>query len=143
MRDSEGRPLHWYVLLTDIEERKQAEEKLRRSEAFLADGQRLSKTGTFSWSIEKNEIIWSKELYSIFDFDPATPITLELIGSRVHPEDLPMLEDMVARGRRGEGHFAYEHRIVMPDGSIETLTWSATPFVMRTVGWSISVRLRT
>src|SRR5262245_35750538 len=99
LRDSEGRILHWYVLLTDIEERKQAEEKLRRSEACLADGQRLSKTGTFSWSIAKNEIIWSKELYSIFDFDPATPMTLELIGSRVHPEDLPMLEDMVARAR--------------------------------------------
>jgi PAS domain S-box-containing protein len=119
LRDPEGRILHWYVLLTDIEERKQAEDKLRRSEAFLADGQRLSKTGTFSWSIEKNEIKWSQELYSMFDFDPATPVTLELIGSRVHSEDLPMLEDMVARARRGEGHFAYEHRIVIPDGSIK------------------------
>jgi PAS domain S-box-containing protein len=119
LRDPDGRILHWYVLLTDIEERKQAEEKLRRSEAFLADGQRLSKTGTFSWSIEKNEIKWSQELYSMFDFDPATPVTLELIGSRVHSEDLPMLEDMVARARRGEGHFAYEHRIVIPDGSIK------------------------
>jgi PAS domain S-box-containing protein len=119
LRDPEGRILHWYVLLTDIEERKQAEDKLRRSEAFLADGQRLSKTGTFSWSIEKNEIKWSQELYSMFDFDPATPVTLELISSRVHSEDLPMLEDMVARARRGEGHFAYEHRIVIPDGSIK------------------------
>ena len=119
LRDPEGRILHWYVLLTDIEERKQAEDKLRRSEAFLADGQRLSKTGTFSWSIEKNEIIWSKELYSIFDVDPATPVTLELIASRVHPDDLPMLEDMVARARRGEGQFAYEHRIVISDGSIK------------------------
>src|SRR5262245_42288619 len=119
LRDAEGRILHWYVLLTDIEERKQTEDRLRKSEAFLADGQRLSKTGTFSWAIEKNEIIWSKELYSIFDFDPATPVTLELIGSRVHSEDLPMLEDMVARARRGEGHFAYEHRIVMPDSSIK------------------------
>jgi PAS domain S-box-containing protein len=117
LRDSEGRILHWYVLLTDIEERKQAEEKLRRNEAFLVDGQRLSKTGTFSWSIEQNEIIWSREMYSIFDFDPASPVTLELIGTRVHPEDFPMLEDMVARARRGEGQFAYEHRIVLPDGS--------------------------
>jgi PAS domain S-box-containing protein len=119
LRDPEGRILHWYVLLTDIEERKQAEDKLRRSETFLADGQRLSKTGTFSWSIEKDEIIWSEEMYSIFEFDPATPVTLELIGSRVHPEDVPMLEDMVARARRGESQFAYEHRIVMPEGSIK------------------------
>jgi len=119
LRDPEGRILHWYVLLTDIEERKQAEEQLRRNEAFLADGQRLSKTGTFSWSIEKNEITWSKELYSIFDFDQATPVTLELIGNRVHPTDLPMLEDMVARARRGEDQFEYEHRIVLPNGSIK------------------------
>jgi PAS domain S-box-containing protein len=98
---------------------QQAEDKLRRSEAFLADGQRLSKTGTFSWSIEKNEIIWSEELYSIFDFEPRSPVTLELIGSRVHPEDLPMLKDMIARAQRGEGEFAYEHRIVMPEGSIK------------------------
>jgi PAS domain S-box len=102
LRDPGGQILHWYVLLTDIEERKQAEDKLHRSEAFLADGQRLSKTGTFSWSVEKNEIVWSKELYSIFDVDPARPVTLELIGSRVHSEDLPMLEDMVARARRGK-----------------------------------------
>ena len=119
LRDPEGRILHWCVLLTDIEERKQTEDKLRRSEAFLADGQRLSKTGTFSWSIEKNEIIWSEELHSIFAFDKTTPVTLELIGSRVHSEDLPMLEDMVSRVRRGEGTFAYEHRIVIPDGSIK------------------------
>src|SRR5271169_1941317 len=118
-RDESGKIVRWYGTSTDIEERKQAEEKLRRSEAFLADGQRLSKTGTFSWSIEKNEIIWSKELYSIFDFDPATPVTLELIGSRVHPEDLPMLQGMVARAQRGEGQFEYEHRIVMPEGSIK------------------------
>ena len=118
-RDKSGRIVRWYGTSTDIDDRKRAEQLLQRSETFLADGQRLSKTGTFSWSIETNEVTWSEELYSVFDFDPSLPVTLELIGSRVHPEDLPMLEDMIARARRAEGQFEYEHRIVMPDGSIK------------------------
>jgi PAS domain S-box-containing protein len=119
LRDAEGRTRHWWVLLTDIEKRKQAEDELRRSEAFLADGQRLGKTGTFSWSVEKNEIKWSDELYSIFAFDASTPVTLEMIGGRVHAEDVPLLADMMARAQRGEADFEYEHRIVIPDGSIK------------------------
>ena len=117
LRDSEGRILNWYVLLTDIEERKQAEEKLRRSEAFLVEGQRLSRTGTFSWRVETGEIRWSEELYRIFEFAPDLTMTLELIGSRVHPEDLPMLGEMIDRAKRGDEQFEYEHRIVMPGGS--------------------------
>lgn len=117
LRNPEGRILHWYVLLTDIEERKQAENKLRRSEAFLVEGQRLSRTGTFSWKVETGEIRWSEELYRIFDFAPDLTVTLELIGSRVHPEDLLMLGEMIERTKRGDDQFEYEHRIVMPGGS--------------------------
>jgi PAS domain S-box-containing protein len=118
-RDESGQIVSWYGTNTDIDDLKRAQQHWQRSEAFLADGQRLSKTGTFSWSIAKNEVIWSAELCSIFDFDPSLPVTLELIGSRVHPEDLPMLEDMIARAQRGEGQFEYEHRIAMPDGSVK------------------------
>ena len=118
-RDESGQIIRWYGTSTDIDDSKQAEGRLQRSEAFLADGQHLSKTGTFSWSIEKNEVIWSEELYSIFGFDRASPVTLELIGSRVLSEDLPMLEDMISRAHRAEGQFEYEHRIVMPDGAIK------------------------
>jgi len=118
-RDESGQIVRWYGTSTDIDDRKRAEQHLQRSEAFLADGQRLSKTGTFSWSIVKNEVTWSEELYSIFEFDPGSPMTLEMIGSRVPAEDLPMLEDMIARAQRGEGQFEYEHRIVVPDGSIK------------------------
>src|SRR5262249_50136020 len=91
LRDERGTIVRWYGTSTDIDDHKRAEQHLQRSEAFLADGQRLSRTGTFSWSIDANEVIWSRELYSIFDFDPGSPVTLEMIASRVHPADLPML----------------------------------------------------
>ena len=65
-RDETGRLVRWYGTSTDIDDRKRVEEQLRRSEAFLAEGQRLSRTTTFSWRVETNEITWSEELYRIF-----------------------------------------------------------------------------
>ena len=100
-----------------------AEEKLslERSEAFLAEGQRLSLTGSFSWKVATNEITWSEQLYRIFQFEQGMPITLGLIGARVHPEDLAMLNDMIDRARRGVSDFEYEHRLLMPDNSVKYL----------------------
>jgi PAS domain S-box-containing protein len=118
-RDETGKIRRWYGTSIDIEDRKRGEEQLRRSEEFLAEGQRLSRTGTFWWRLETGEIRWSEELFHIFGFDPTATVTLELIGSRVHPEDIPMLEDMISRAHQGRAQFEYEHRIVMPDGSIK------------------------
>jgi PAS domain S-box-containing protein len=120
-RDSNGRLLRWYVLLTDIDDLKRAEEELRRSEAFLVEGQRLARLGNFVWHLETGDISWSEQVYRMFEFEPGTRVTLELIGSRVHPEDLPMLYDMVERAQRGDSHFEYEHRLVMLDNSIKHL----------------------
>ena len=117
----------------DITARKQSEvandlraiaernEGLRRSEAFLAEAQRLSLTGSFSWRVATDEITWSEQLYRIFEFDPGVPVTLELIGTRLHPEDIPLLNDMIERARGAGTDFEYEHRLQMPDESIKYL----------------------
>jgi PAS domain S-box-containing protein len=121
LRDSNGQIVRWYHLLIDINDRKRAEEELRRSEAFLLEGQRLARIGNFVWRIATGEISWSEEIYRMFEFTPGTRVTLELLGSRVHPEDLPMLHDMVERAHRGESYFEYEHRLLMSDDSVKYL----------------------
>jgi len=125
VRDADGRILRWCSLLTDIDERKRAEDALKRSEAFLAEGQRLSRVGSFSWRVETGEITWSDELYRIFGFERDVPVTLELIGSRVHPEDIPLLHDMVEKAQAAVGDFEYEHRLLMPDHSVKYLHFIA------------------
>lgn len=105
----------------DITERKKAEESLRRSEAFLAEGQQLARMGNFSWCITTSEIVWSEQLYRIFAFDSKNPVTMDLIASRVHPEDLPLMADFMERAHRGYRDLDYQHRIVMPDRTIKYL----------------------
>src|ERR1700676_4793700 len=72
---------------TQRAERKRAEEALRQSEAYLAEAQRLSKTGSFGWRPSREEIYWSEETYKIFEYDRSVKPTLELALLRIHPED--------------------------------------------------------
>ena len=118
-RDAEGRIIRWFSSLTDIDDLKRAEGELKRSEEFLAEGQRLSRTGSFSWCVETDEITWSKQLYRIFEFDESSPVTLDRIASRVYPDDLPSLQDMTERARRAVSDFEYQHRLLMPDQSVK------------------------
>ena len=118
-RDERGEIVRWYGTSTDIDDRKQAEEQLRRSEAFLAEGQRLSRTGTYSWRPDTNEITWSKELYRIFEVDPDTPVSMELTLTRIHPEDIPSIREVEARGKRSLADYEHSFRILSRDGSIK------------------------
>jgi PAS domain S-box-containing protein len=107
----------------DISERKRAEDELRRSEAFLAEAQSLSSTGSFFWRVATNEITWSDELYSIYELEIGVPVTLELIRTRVHPEDVSLIEKMkmVEQAGNGGDDFEWQYRLVMPDHSIKYL----------------------
>jgi PAS domain S-box-containing protein len=119
LRDETGKITRWYGIGYDIEDRKRAEEELRRSEAFLAKAQRLSLTGSFSFHSSTEAFTWSEELYRIFEFQPGIAMTLSLIASRYHPEDRHVMEETAERIRRGAVDYDYEHRLLMPDGSIK------------------------
>lgn len=121
LRDETGNIVRWYGTNTDIHDLKRTEDALKRSEAFLSEGQYLARMGNLSWEVTRGKIVWSEPLYRLFEFEPGTPVTLERIASRVHPEDMPLLADMVERAQRSESDFEYQHRIVLPDQSIKHL----------------------
>jgi PAS domain S-box-containing protein len=102
-------------------ERAQSDTALKRSEAFLAEAQRLSSTGGFSWHVTTNQVIWSDEVYRIFEIEPAGPLTPDVTDSRVHPEDVPLLYEKVNRARIDGQDFEFEYRLVMPDRSLKYL----------------------
>jgi predicted ATPase/signal transduction histidine kinase len=98
-------------------ERWSAEEGLRRSQAYLTEAQRLSQTGSFSRDVSSGELRWSQETFRIFQYDPTTRPTLDLIVQRVHPEDLAVVKKAIDCAADGD----FEHRLLMPDGSIKHL----------------------
>jgi len=102
-------------------ERALSEAALKRSESFLAEAQHLSRIGSFAWRVATNEITGSEQLYRIFEFDPHVTVTLELIGTRVHPEDLTLFHEVIERASSSASDFQYEHRLLMPDHSIKYL----------------------
>ena len=105
--------------LRDITERKRSEEELRRSEAFLAEAQHLSRVGSFCWRLATDEIMWSEQLHRIFEIERQAPVTLEVIASRVHPEDLPALKDTIERSRQDGSDMQLEIRLQMPDSTVK------------------------
>jgi PAS domain S-box-containing protein len=111
----------------DFTERKRAEEAVRRSEAYLAEAQRLSHTGSFGWKVSSGEIFWSDETFRIFQCDPRTKPTVDFVLSRVHREDHDLVQRQINRAfRDGEG-FDFEHRLHLPDGSVKHVRVTAHP----------------
>ncbi|MGA7809919.1 PAS domain-containing protein, partial [Bradyrhizobium sp.] len=121
LRDAAGTVVGWYGTNTDIEDRKQAESALQRSEAYSAEAQKLSQTGSLAWDMVGDTHFWSDQTYQIMGFDRSVTPSLDLIAQRVHPDDRPHLLHEAHRAEHGAQQFDYEQRLLMPDGQIKYL----------------------
>jgi PAS domain S-box-containing protein len=110
-------------------ERKHAGEKLRRSETYLAEAQKLSHTGSFGWDVPTGEIYWSPETFRIFECDPTVKVTVELINQCIHPEDRLAVQQLMERSSAERTEFDFEHRLLMPDGSVKHLRVIGRPSI--------------
>ncbi len=95
------------------------EAKLRQSEAYLSEAQRLSHTGSFGWRVSTGEVIWSEESFRIFQYDRTTIPTAELILQRIHPEDAAQVKQTIELAALAGKDFEHEYRLVMPNGSVK------------------------
>jgi len=91
----------------------------QRQAAYLAEAQSLSHTGSFGWRVATGEIAWSEETYRIFQYDSTTTPTVESVLQRVHPEDAALVKQMIERASQAGKDFDFEHRLLMPDGSVK------------------------
>jgi PAS domain S-box-containing protein len=118
LRDERGTIVNWYGVNTDIEDRKRAEAALRRAYDSFADAQRLSKTGSFITDLVGDDHNWSDEAYRIFEFDPATKVSVRRVRDIIHPDDLSSFDAVIARGLSGVNvEFAF--RIVTSRGAVK------------------------
>ena len=120
VKDDTGGLQGFGTVIRDLAERKRAEEELRRSEAYMAQGQRLSHTGSWGWNASAEEVFWSRETFRILGADrqevkPSHQFLLE----HVHPEDRVIVEQVLDRANRERTGFEMAFRIVLPDGSIK------------------------
>jgi PAS domain S-box-containing protein len=117
----EGSGNEGVAFVLDLSELKRAERALQRSEAFLAESQRLSQIGSFSWHVATDDVTWSEQLYRIYELEIGVPVTFDVVRTRVHPEDVGLLEKMMDHARAGGRDFEWQYRLMMPDHSIKYL----------------------
>jgi len=105
----------------DVTEQEELTQQLRQRQAYLAEAQRLSHTGSFGWSVGSGKILWSDETFRIFECDRETEPTLELVLRRTHPDDQARVQELISHASRNGEDFDVEHRLLFPDGSVKNV----------------------
>jgi PAS domain S-box-containing protein len=121
--------LEFVGAVTDVTAARQAEQRLRRSEAYLKEAQHLSHTGSWSWDVRRDDFAYrSAEVYRLFGFDPEQGASAAQIQSRIPADDLQMLGDMVRKAVQArQGQFEFDFRIVLPCGTARRIHSVAHP----------------
>jgi PAS domain S-box-containing protein len=127
LRDKTGRIVKWYGTNIDIENLKRTERRLRQSEAYLAEAQRLSQTGSAVYN-QTTFLYWSEETYRIWGFDPLQGIpSREAVRQRIHPDDRDRAREEAELAWREKRGYSVEFRIVLPDGTVKHLEANSRP----------------
>lgn len=109
-------------LLAEIAERKQADEKLQRSESLLADAQEIAHVGSWTWDIRSGRLTWSDELYRIFGLDrTASPPTNDSFLAALHPGDRARMTALIDAACRGSATYDCDFRTIRPDGEMRVV----------------------
>ncbi len=121
LRDDAGAIVAWYGTNIDIEDRKQAESAWQRSQAYSAEAQKLSQTGSFAWEVATRDYYWSEQTYQILGFDRSVKPSISLVVQRTHPEDRYIMERELDRSAQRVPYHDFEVRLLMPDGQIKRI----------------------
>jgi PAS domain S-box-containing protein len=148
LRDREGRIIEWYGLSVDIDEGKKIEERLRRSEAYLAEAQRLTHTATVAYNA--TEILYfSDEAFRLFGFDPLQGLpSREAVWRRIHPDDVDTVNEKIEYALREKRRFQNEFRLKLPDGIVKHVdadilpVFSATGELVEIIATAVDVTER-
>src|SRR5271163_3737084 len=103
----------------DVTEHELLTQDLRRREAYLAEAQKLSHTGSFGWKPDTGEIVWSDESYRIFEYDRVKKPTLDMVLQRILPEDRCLAREIIERASKNGTDFEHEYRLLLPNGAIK------------------------
>src|SRR6267378_2941693 len=123
LRDRDGLIIQWYGLAVDIDDAGKAEDRLRRSEAYLSEAQRISHTGSYAYSpVTRQLLYWSDESYRIWGIDPLQGLpSRDDMWGRIHPDDRERVWGEVQEALREKRDFLAEFRILLPDGTVKWL----------------------
>jgi transcriptional regulator with GAF, ATPase, and Fis domain len=130
-----GEPVYQEGLVTrfvgttlDITEQERLTQELHRQQAYLAQAQALSRTGSLGWNVSTGDLCWSDETFRILHYERTVKPTLELLFKRIHPEDAATVQETIERALKDAKNLDFEHRVLMPNGSIKHVHVLAQPF---------------
>jgi PAS domain S-box-containing protein len=135
LKDAAGRVVRWYGGAIDIEDRKRAEEALRRSEAYLAEAQKLTHTGSSAIDPTTGKTTyWSEEMFRIHGIEPSlgVPGVEEDVSRFIHQEDIAGVREAFERAAREKAEYAQDYRIVLPGGTVKHLHAIGHPVLDKT-----------